>query len=155
LSEIAESQNVEKEFQEILSHIRLYNIEQPFVALASDYGVPQNRERVLFIGCRKDQKMIQIIPATVSAEEKVTVFEALYDLDFIGNDEEKFNYEPVDLKSKYNGQTENESFIKATLCGWKPNNKLGLTYAEWSRKGRLSERFSNAKTHFTYVMLKN
>jgi DNA (cytosine-5)-methyltransferase 1 len=38
---------------------RLYNIDQPFVALASNYGVPQNRERVLFIGCRKDQKLIK------------------------------------------------------------------------------------------------
>ena len=46
--------NKEKEFEEILSHIRLYKIEAPFVALASNYGVPQNRERVLFIGCRKD-----------------------------------------------------------------------------------------------------
>jgi DNA (cytosine-5)-methyltransferase 1 len=112
LSEIAESQNVEKEFQEILSHIRLYNIEQPFVALASDYGVPQNRERVLFIGCRKDQKMIQIIPATVSAEEKVTVFEALYDLDFIGNDEEKFNYEPVDLNQNITVKLKMKALLK-------------------------------------------
>lgn len=149
LSEIAESQNVEKAFREILSYIRLYNIEQPFVALASDYGVPQNRERVLFIGCRKDQKKIQIIPATVSPEEKVTVFEALHDLDFIGNDEEKFNYEPVDLKSKYNGQTEKmKALLKQRSVDGKPNSKLGLTYAEWSRKGRLSQRFSNAKNPF-------
>jgi len=41
----------------------------------------------------------------VSGKEKVTIFEALYDLDFVGNDEEKFNYEKVDLKSKYNGAT--------------------------------------------------
>src|SRR5690606_5036389 len=36
--------NKVNEFESILSKIRLYNIEQPFVALASDYGVPQNRE---------------------------------------------------------------------------------------------------------------
>ncbi|MBK7640000.1 MAG: DNA cytosine methyltransferase [Bacteroidetes bacterium] len=74
--------NKEKEFETILSEIRLYNIEQPFVALASDYGVPQNRERVLFIGSRKDQKIINNIPATVKQNEKVTVFEAIFDLDF-------------------------------------------------------------------------
>jgi DNA (cytosine-5)-methyltransferase 1 len=96
----------EKEFEEILSHIRLYNIDQPFVALASNYGVPQNRERVLFIGCRKDQKLVKVVPPTVSDKEKVTVFEALYDLDFVGNDDEKFSYETIDLKSRYNGTTE-------------------------------------------------
>ena len=51
-------EEITKEFADILSHIRLYNIDQPFVALASNYGVPQNRERVLFVGCRKDQKLI-------------------------------------------------------------------------------------------------
>ena len=98
LKEFAVTANKENEFQEILSLIRLYNIEQPFVALASNYGVPQNRERVLFIGCRKDQKLITDVPSTVGENDKVTVFEALYDLDFVGNDDERFDYEKVDLK---------------------------------------------------------
>lgn len=137
------------EFQEILSHIRLYNIEQPFVALASNYGVPQNRERVLFIGCRKDQKLITDVPATVSEKDKVTVFEALHDLDFVGNDDERFDYEKVDLKAKYNGSTEKMlSLVKKRDASGKPNEKAGLTYAEWSRKGRLNGRFVNAKNPF-------
>lgn len=137
------------EFQEILSHIRLYNIDQPFVALASNYGVPQNRERVLFIGCRKDQKLIKNVPPTVSEKEKVTVFEALFDLDFIGNDEEKFDYEKIDLKSKYNGSTEQmKSLIKKRAIDGKHDEKKGLTYAEWSKKGRLNGRFVNAKNPF-------
>ena len=141
--------NFEKEFDEILSHIRLYNIEQPFVALASNYGVPQNRERVLFIGCRKDQKLIKTVPPTVSAKEKVTVFEALYDLDFVGNDEEKFDYEKVDLKAKYNGSTQKmQSLLKKRSIDGKLEEKKGLTYAEWSKKGRLNGRFANAKNPF-------
>ena len=141
--------NKEKEFDEILSHIRLYKIEQPFVALASNYGVPQNRERVLFIGCRKDQKLITDIPATVSEKEKVNVFEALYDLDFVGNDEERFNYEKVDLKTQYNGSTEKIlSLIRKRNIDGKPNEKAGLSYAEWSKKGRLNGRFVNAKNPF-------
>lgn len=139
----------EKEFQEILSQIRLYNIENPFVALAANYGVPQNRERVLFIGCRKDQKLITDIPATVSEKEKVTVFEALFDLDFVGNDEEKFHYEEVDLKAKYNGSTEKmKALIKKRNIDGKPNINNGLTYAEWSKKGRLNGRFAKAKNPF-------
>lgn len=149
LTEIAKKQNVENELNEILAHIRLYNIDQPFVALASDYGVPQNRERVLFIGCRKDQKLIKNIPATVPQNEKVTVFEALYDLDFLGNDDEKFNYENIDLKSKYNGKTEQMiGLLKKRSIDGKPDTKKGLTYAEWSRKGRLNGRFNNAKNPF-------
>ena len=37
----------ENELNEIIESIRLYKIEKPFVANASNYGVPQNRERVL------------------------------------------------------------------------------------------------------------
>ena len=143
------SANKESEFEEILSHIRLYNIEQPFVALASNYGVPQNRERVLFIGCRKDQKLINKIPPTVAENEKVTIFEALYDLDFIGNDDEKYSYENVDLKTKYNGSTEKmKNLLKNRTIDGKPENNGGLTYAEWSKKGRLNGRFKNAKNPF-------
>ena len=137
------------EFENILSKIRLYNIEKPFVALASNYGVPQNRERVLFIGCRKDQKLINDIPATVKHEEKVNVFEAIYDLDFVGNDEEKFNYEKIDLKTKYNGSTEKmEALIQKRNIDGKPNENSGLSYSEWSKKGRLNGRFVNAKHPF-------
>jgi DNA (cytosine-5)-methyltransferase 1 len=139
----------ETEFEEILSHIRLYNIDQPFVALASNYGVPQNRERVLFIGCRKDQKLVKVVPPTVSQKEKVTVFEALYDLDFVGNDEEKFDYEKVDLKAKYNGSTlKMQTLLKKRTIDGKLEEKNGFTYSEWSKRGRLNGRFKNAKNPF-------
>jgi DNA (cytosine-5)-methyltransferase 1 len=149
LKPYVKSTNAEKEFEEILSHIRLYNIDQPFVALASNYGVPQNRERVLFIGCRKDQKLVKEIPPTVTEKEKVTVFEALYDLDFVGNDEEKFDYEKIDLKAKFNGTTlKMESLIQKRAIDGKPEENKGLTYAEWSKKGRLNSRFTNSKNPF-------
>ncbi len=149
LAEIAQKQKSEEKLNAILAQIRLYNIDQPFVALASNYGVPQNRERVLFIGCRKDQKLIETVPATVSSNEKVTVFEALYDLDFIGNDDEKYNYENIDLKAKYNGTTEQmKALLKKRSIDGKPNTKSGLTYAEWSKQGRLNGRFPNAKNPF-------
>ena len=141
--------NKEKQFNEILSHIRLYNIEVPFVALASNYGVPQNRERVLFIGCRKDQKLIKDIPPTVNPKEKVTVFEALHDLDFVGNDDEKFNYESINLKQRYNGSYgKMASLLKKRALDGKVDERCGLTFAEWSKRGRLNGRFSNARNPF-------
>lgn len=131
-----------KELDTILESIRLYKIEQPFVANASNYGVPQNRERVLFIGCRKDQKYIYEIPPTVSEEEKVTIFEALYDLDFVGNNQEAHRYEPIDISSQYNGigKKMKNLLIKRNIDG-KPNSKDGKSFAEWSKNGRLIDRF--------------
>jgi len=133
----------EKEFDDILEDIRLYRIDEPFVALSSDYGVPQNRERVLFIGCRKDQQLVKEIPATVKANEKVTVFEALYDLDFIGNDEEFFDYEEVDIKNKFNGSSEKMlALLRKRDVDGKPVKDKGFTFAQWSKKGRLNGRFN-------------
>jgi DNA (cytosine-5)-methyltransferase 1 len=131
-----------KELVTILESIRLYKIERPFVANASNYGVPQNRERVLFIGCRKDQKYISEIPATVSEEEKVTIFEALYDLDFIGNNQEAHRYEEIDISAQYNGTAKKMAKLlrKRSIDG-KPISKGGKSFADWSKKGRLIERF--------------
>ncbi len=144
---IAKASKQSKEFEEIMTHIRLYNIADPFVALASNYGVPQNRERVLFIGCRKDQKLITDIPATVTESDKVTIFEALYDLDFIGNDEEKYNYEEININAKFNGTSEKMlALLRKREIDGNINSKKGITYAEWSKKGRLNGRFVNAKS---------
>jgi DNA (cytosine-5)-methyltransferase 1 len=137
------------ELESLIKNIRLYRIEAPFVANSSDYGVPQNRERVLFIGCRKDQKFISEIPPTVSEDEKVTVFEALYDLDFIGNDDEVRHYELVDISKQYNGSAKKmKSLLKPRSIDGKPNPHHGKTFAEWSRTGRLNGRFENASMAF-------
>ena len=131
-----------KELNTILESIRLYKIEQPFVANASDYGVPQNRERVLFIGCRKDQKYISEIPATVSEDEKVTIYEALYDLDFIGNNQEAHRYEKIDVRAQDNLSAKKMAKpLKKRNVDGKPISKGGKSFAEWSKKGRLIDRF--------------
>tara|TARA_R110001592_G_scaffold363133_1_gene680643 strand:+ start:3122 stop:5329 length:2208 start_codon:yes stop_codon:yes gene_type:complete len=140
-----------EELNEILDSIRLYKIEKPFVANASNYGVPQNRERVLFIGCRKDQKFISEIPATVSQNEKVSVFEALYDLDFIGNNEEAHHYESVDINKQFNGTAKKlKGLLKKRSISGKQDSKAGKSFAEWSKKGRLLERYQ-PKTKPFYV----
>ena len=137
------------ELDAIINDIRLYKIEAPFVANSSNYGVPQNRERVLFIGCRKDQKFISEIPATVSEEDKVSVFEALYDLDFIGNNQEAHQYQLVDISKQYNGTAKKmKSLLKTRLISGKPIKNKGKTFAEWSRSGRLNSRFEKANKPF-------
>lgn len=137
------------ELQKMIDEIRLYRIEAPFVANSSNYGVPQNRERVLFIGCRKDQKLISEVPATVTEEEKVSVFEALYDLDFIGNDEEAHHYQHIDISKQYNGTAgKMRNLLKTRSIEGKPLVKNGKTFAEWSRSGRLNGRFTNTTNPF-------
>ena len=119
---------------EITKDVRLYNIEEPFVLLSSNYGVPQNRERVVFIGCRNDQEIIKEIPATVTEKEKVNVYEAIWDLDMAGNGETVTSYK----KPRTISELEHTK-MQRTIQG-EPNN-CGLLYSEWSRIGRLGHRF--------------
>lgn len=123
----------------ITREIRLYQIKKPIVINASDYGVPQNRERVLFIGCRKDQKLIEEIPATIEKKDKVTVYEAISDLNFIGNGEEKSDYETVDFPKEYCRLLKNRRADSTIVKGKRGNSTL---YSDWAKIGRLNHRFS-------------
>ena len=133
----AQVDNSEKEFEKHLESIRLYRVSHPIVALASDYGVPQNRERVIFIGCRKDQEIIEEIPATVKPEERVTVYEAIHDLDFIGNGS---------IENSYGQQRKIETYERLIrpreVEGEISSSNNAKTYSEWSKEGRFSHRFS-------------
>lgn len=138
-----------KELDIIIESIRLYKIKAPFIANASNYGVPQNRERVLFIGCRKDQKFISEIASTIAADQKVTIFEALFDLDFIENNQEAHRYEQVDITAQYNGTAKiMQSLIKKRAIDGKPNSESGRTFAEWSKEGRLIKKYQNSGKPF-------
>ena len=128
----------------LLKSVRLYNIEEPIVLLSSNYGVPQNRERVVFIGCRNDQEIIREIPATVSEAEKVKVYEALWDLDMVGNGDTVTSYKEPTLVDEFEG-----SKIHRTIQG-KPDER-GLLFSDWSRRGRLEHRFSFEEDPF-YVL---
>lgn len=140
-----------KDDAELLNHlnmlmreVRLYNIEEPLVLLSSNYGVPQNRERVVFIGCRKDQEIIKDILATVTEKEKVKVYEALWDLNMVSNGETATSYREPELISKYE-----ETKIPRAIQG-EPYER-GLLYSEWSKKGRLDHRFTFDEEPF-YVL---
>ena len=137
LSKYAKKHKSEKKFKGILEKVLLYRVDRPIVVLSSDYGVPQNRERVLFIGCRNDQQLITEIPATVNPDEKVTVYEAINDLDFIGNGETCTNYGRVRRNARYDHLLRNR-LINGPVNGVGENH----TFAEWSRIGRLAHRFT-------------
>ena len=122
-------------FEALMRGIRLYNIQGPIVVLSSNYGVPQNRERVLFIGCRNDQDLITDIPATVTDGERVKVYEALWDLDMVGNGEAAKSYRSPRSVERYESVK-----LRRRLQG-EPDDG-GLLFSEWSRVGRLGHRFT-------------
>jgi len=134
LEQLQANKDLVSMFEEVMSQVRLYNITEPMVLLSSNYGVPQNRERVVFIGCRNDQELITEIPATVSEDEKVKVYEAIWDLDMVGNGETATRYKKPTTIKKY------ESEKKLRTVQGKPA-ETGHLFSEWSRIGRLNHRF--------------
>ena len=134
-------------FENMMKEIRLYNINEPLVLLSSNYGVPQNRERVVFIGCRNDQEVITEIPPTVKEEDKVKVYEAIWDLNMIGNGEVVNTYNTPTLINEY------ESTKRLRGVQGEPE-KDGHLFSEWSRTGRLNHRFTFDEAPF-YVSSMN
>ena len=135
LQKMAKAKGMEEEYDDVMKQLRLYNVEQ-MVLISSDYGVPQNRERVVFIGSRNDQKPIKSIPATVKKEDRVTVYEAISDLDYIGNGEVSTSYGTPPVNPKYDGLIR-----KRKVDGEYSEGDEAKTFAEWSKAGRLSHRF--------------
>ena len=132
--QLGQAEEVLEAFDKLLAEVRLYQISEPMVLLSSNYGVPQNRERVVFIGCRNDQKLITEIPSTVKEEEKVKVYEALWDLDMVGNGDNATTYrEPHRIEG-----FEKEKIARTVEGTPRPDGKL---FSEWSRQGRLAHRF--------------
>ena len=121
-------------FEEMMQTLRLYNIGKPIVVLSSNYGVPQNRERVLFIGSRNDQKPITEIPPTVAPQDRVTVYEALWDMDMIKGGETVTSYRKANVRQQYAS-----SLITRQVQG-KPSKK-GKLFSDWCKGGRLAHRF--------------
>ena len=121
-------------FNSIVEDVRLYKIEKPIIVHSANYGVPQNRERVIFLGCRKDQEIITEVPPTVAEEDKVALFEAIWDLDMIGNGETATDYRIVSPPEKY------QQLLRARDKFSIPDND-GRMYSGWSKEGRLGHRF--------------
>ncbi|MGN0207666.1 MAG: DNA cytosine methyltransferase [Muribaculaceae bacterium] len=136
IKDFAKSEKESEELDKQFDDIRLYKVTKPIVALAADYGVPQNRERVLFIGCRKDQEPIDSIPATVTEEERVTVYEAIHDLDFLGNGSVAETYGTERIIPEF------EHLIRRReVQGHISESDEAHTFSEWSKIGRFGHRF--------------
>jgi DNA (cytosine-5)-methyltransferase 1 len=63
-----------------------YNVPHPEVYNASDYGVPQTRERVFIVGTRKD--LPEFTPPQTTQDRPITAKEAIGDLEALDKDRE-------------------------------------------------------------------
>ena len=140
-SVLAERAETLSEFDSLMNRVRLYHIEKPIVVMSANYGVPQNRERVLFIGSRNDQEPITEIPPTVTEAERVKVYEALWDLDTLNNGETAETYREPRIVPELTAAR------KCRTLKGKPDER-GKFYAEWSRTGRLAHRFTFDESPF-------
>ena len=85
LDSCAKKLELKKEFDQIISEISLYKIaDDPFIVNSAEYGVPQKRERIVFVGCRNDQLFIDSIPAKGIAQ-KIKLEDAINDLSIKSN----------------------------------------------------------------------
>lgn len=143
-----------EQFRGLQESIHLYNLDNYILVNSSNYGVPQSRDRVLFIGCRKDQQLIKKIPYTLDESEKVCIYEAIADLDFIGNGEIRTEYShDYNHIEKYENKVHRREVLgkihdETENILDKGNNLHVATYAEWSKMGRLNDRFEVGKPFY-------
>lgn len=154
IEEYAQKDGSLEQFRGLQESIHLYNLDNYILVNSSNYGVPQSRDRVLFIGCRKDQQLIKEIPYTLDESEKVCIYEAIADLDFIGNGEIRTEYShDYNHIEKYENKVHRREVLgkihdETENILDKGNNLQVATYAEWSRMGRLNDRFEVGKPFY-------
>lgn len=103
------------------------------VLKASDYGTPQNRERVILIGYRNDLNIVPSFPAPYLMDKYVTVDDAINDLPIIESGEGKDG-----VKYKCEAQNDFQRFVRANSTY--VNNHIAMRHTP-----RLIERFKAIK----------
>lgn len=88
-----------------------YSIVGPIYVNAADFGVPQSRQRVIFIGTRSDCTPITKI-ATKTISKHVTVSEALDDLAFLNPWEKSSVYQQESNLSSYQEESRQGRLFK-------------------------------------------
>ncbi|MBE7122358.1 DNA cytosine methyltransferase [Bacillus cereus] len=112
-----------------------YNVLQPQILNAADYGVPQRRKRAIFIAYRNGENEPNYpVPTTPEEHQKVTVLQAIGDLIINGEDLE----------------IDNTDYINASMIGRTPDtegnplrgNDNPLNHETSTHSTNIIERFS-------------
>ena len=137
LARLSEGTTLEAQARDLAKTASLYRLDEPIVLNAADFGVPQDRRRVFFIGCRKDQPFVSSVRPTVAPTERVTVFEALWDLDFVDHDQEGREYRP-EAELQRRPEWKKHAELVRTRCVDGQISADGRHYAAWSKTGRIA-----------------
>lgn len=138
LLELAKSPELKDEMAALIEGARLYRIEDPLLLDAREFGVPQARLRVIFIGCRQDQPFIgEVQPTVPRPEDQVTVYEALADLDNVRAGESQTTYTKNTLEPESERRSRAGLERSRKVSGEPDSGASARTYAQWSQKGRL------------------
>lgn len=141
--------NCEK-IHDLIENLFLYKIEKEMIINSADFGVPQSRERVIFIGSRRDQVQIREIRPTVDEKNRVTVFEAISDLEDIQINSIEFDYNiSIEEHKRLNSSKLKIRDIDGNV------SEQGKTYIEWSRKGRFYQEKYNIDPPYEYTDANN
>lgn len=117
-----------------------YNVKYKILN-ASDFGIPQNRKRVIFMGVRNDLKNISIsFPEPLNF--KVTAEEAISDLIKIGNGEKVEDYN-IEAETIY--QVRSREGRTPNIIGEKIASKILKNHETSKHTNKVKERFSLIK----------
>lgn len=111
LAQMYKGKAVNKIYETVSKIKPKYNLVGPLFINSADFGVPQTRQRIIFIGCREDMPIIESLEPTIKPEKYITSGEAIDDLSFL---------QPWESASSYSEEI-------------KPNSR----YQRDSRRGRL------------------
>lgn len=99
-----------------------YNVLEPLVLDASDYGVPQRRKRAIFIAYREGQVRPRYPQPTYDDNNRLTVMDAISDLIIDNNIREKCNIKLTQYQiESRRGRTPNTQGVTIGVKG-NPNN---------------------------------
>jgi DNA (cytosine-5)-methyltransferase 1 len=107
---------VSKIYEQVDRMSTKYNLVGPILINSASFGVPQFRERILFIGCRDGMPKIKTIPVPYTSDIYISCAEAIHDLSFLQAWEKADKY-----SSEFHAKTK---------------------FQQESRRGRLFEKFN-------------
>lgn len=97
---------VRKIYDQVSKMSTKYNLVGPIFINSASFGVPQVRERILFIGCRKDLPKIEEIPAIHTSDAYVSCAEAIHDLSFLQAWEKSDKYsDDFQVKTRFQSES--------------------------------------------------
>lgn len=124
------------EFDAIGYHVEIKTLD------ASDFGVPQQRMRVIFLGTRKDQKQLLLHPEPTTRDNKVTAKEAISDLEniLLNSIQDKYSEK---AQSVYQQQSRNGR--TPTISGVTLQSQQLYNHQTSKHSDKIIERFSLLK----------